>query len=69
MSISYSYRKRPGRYPAALVDDETTSTPQPSPEVAQLVLLGQLDDAAALHAKQAEIDVDAARVAVETLAS
>jgi hypothetical protein len=50
------------------VNDESTSKP-PSPEVAQLVLLGQLDDAAALHAKQAEIDLDTARAAVEELAS
>ena len=42
---------------------------EPSPEVAQLVLLGQLDDAVALHAKQAGISPDEARVAVEALAS
>ncbi len=35
--------------------------PDPSPEVSQLVLLGQLDDAAALYAKQAGIDVETAR--------
>lgn len=51
------------------MNDQSTSTPVPSPEVAQLVLLGQLDDAAALHAKQAEIDLDAARAAVQDLAS
>ena len=42
---------------------------EPSPEVAQLVLLGQLDDAVALHAKQAGITPDEARAAVEAIAS
>jgi hypothetical protein len=47
---------------------DDAGTPQaPSPEVAQLVLLGQLDDAVALHAKQANLDHDAARAAVEAL--
>jgi hypothetical protein len=46
------------------------STPrEPSPEVTQLVLLGQLDDAVALHAKQAGVDTDQARAAVEALSS
>ena len=35
--------------------------PEPSPEVSQLVLLGQMDDAVALYAKQAEIDPQTAR--------
>jgi len=51
------------------VTDDSTTTQAPSPEVTQLVLLGQLDDAVALHAKQADLDHDAARAAVETLAS
>ena len=50
-------------------DTNTSPSPPPSPEVAQLVLLGQLDDAVALHAKQADLDADAARAAVEALAS
>lgn len=50
------------------MNDETTPVPEPSPEVAQLVLLGQLDDAVALHAKQAGIDPADARAAVESLA-
>ncbi len=40
---------------------EAAQVPDPSPEVSQLVLLGQLDDAAALYAKQAEIDPETAR--------
>jgi hypothetical protein len=42
--------------------------PEPSPEVAQLVLLGQLDDAVALFAKQADIDADTARAKLAELA-
>jgi hypothetical protein len=38
-----------------------TQIPHPSPEVSQLVLLGQLDDAVALYVKQAEIDPELAR--------
>jgi hypothetical protein len=49
--------------------EDANTAPTPSPEVAQLVLLGQLDDAVALHAKQADIDVESARRAVEALAS
>jgi hypothetical protein len=41
--------------------------PEPSPEVAQLVLLGQLDDAVALYAKQADIDADTARAKLSEL--
>lgn len=48
-------------------DDSTPGVP--SPEVTQLVLLGQLDDAVALHAKQAAVDPDQARAAVEALSS
>jgi hypothetical protein len=33
--------------------------PDSSPEVSQLVLLGRLDDAVALYAKQAKIDPEA----------
>jgi hypothetical protein len=40
---------------------EAAQIPEPSPEVSQLVLLGQLDDAALLYAKQAEIDIATAR--------
>jgi hypothetical protein len=43
------------------------NVPPPSPEVSQLVLLGQLDDAVALYAKQAEIDPDTARAELEKL--
>ena len=42
--------------------------PDPSPEVAQLVLLGQLDEAIKLYAKQAEIDPDTARGKLAELA-
>ena len=41
--------------------------PEPSPEVAQLVLLGQLDDAVALFAKQADVDADTARTKLAEL--
>jgi hypothetical protein len=41
--------------------------PDPSPEVSQLVLLGQLDDAVKLYAKQAEIDPETARAKLEEL--
>jgi hypothetical protein len=41
--------------------------PGPSPEVSQLVLLGQLDDAVKLYAKQAEIDPETARAKLEEL--
>jgi hypothetical protein len=49
--------------------DERTQAPAPSPEVTQLVLLDQLDDAAALYAKQAGIDAATARVELEKLAA
>jgi hypothetical protein len=41
--------------------------PDPSPEVSQLVLLGQLEDAISLYAKQAEIDPATARAKLEEL--
>jgi len=41
--------------------NDERQTPDPSPEVSQLVLLGQMDDAVALYAKQAEIDPETAR--------
>jgi hypothetical protein len=50
------------------MNDEATGTKPPSPEVTQLVLLGQIDDAVALHAKQAGLDLDEARNAVEAIA-
>ena len=43
--------------------------PDPSPEVSQLVLLGQLDDAIALYAKQADIDAETAREKLSRLDS
>jgi hypothetical protein len=46
----------------------TQELPQPSPEVEQLILLGQLDDATSLYAKQAAIDDVTARAVVEDLA-
>jgi hypothetical protein len=48
------------------VNDES-QIPGPSPEVSQLVLLGQLDDAASLYAKQAEIDLETARARLAEL--
>jgi hypothetical protein len=47
--------------------NDAQQVPDPSPEVSQLVLLGQLDDAVALYAKQAEIDPDVARARLEDL--
>jgi hypothetical protein len=41
--------------------------PDPSPEVAQLVLLGQMPDAVALYAKQAAIDPETARAKLAEL--
>ena len=41
--------------------------PDPSPEVSQLVLLGQLEEAISLYAKQAEIDPEIARAKLEAL--
>jgi hypothetical protein len=41
--------------------------PKPSPEVDQLILLGQLDEATSLYAKQAAIDKVTARAVVEEL--
>lgn len=48
--------------------NEEANVPDPSPEVSQLVLLGQLDDAIALYAKQAQIDPEVARAKLEQLA-
>jgi hypothetical protein len=45
--------------------NDALKAPEPSPEVSQLVLLGQLDDAVALYAKQAEIDPEVARARLE----
>jgi hypothetical protein len=47
--------------------NDAQQVPDPSPEVSQLVLLGQLDDAVALYAKQAEIDPDVARARLADL--
>jgi hypothetical protein len=47
--------------------NDASQVPEPSPEVSQLVLLGQLDDAVSLYAKQAEIDPDVARAKLEEL--
>jgi hypothetical protein len=44
------------------------SPPDPSPEVQQLAMLGQLEDAVRLYAKQAEVDEPTARAVVEPLA-
>ena len=49
-----------------MTDD--ANVPDPSPEVSQLVLLGQLEDAIGLYAKQAEIDRGTARAKLEELA-
>jgi hypothetical protein len=48
------------------VSDEA-QVPEPSPEVTQLVLLGQLEEAVSLYAKQAEIDPAVARAKLEDL--
>lgn len=45
----------------------TQELPQPSPEVHQLVLLDQVEDAVALYAKQAAIDEVTARAVIESL--
>jgi hypothetical protein len=46
----------------------TQELPKPSPEVEQLIMLGQLDEATALYAKQAHVDEVTARAVVEGLA-
>ena len=46
----------------------TAETPRPSPEIEQLAMLGQLEDAARLYAKQAGVDHDTARAVVAELA-
>ena len=48
--------------------EDAEQAPAPSPEVMQLVLLDQLEDAAALYAKQAGIDAETARAELEKLA-
>jgi hypothetical protein len=45
----------------------TQELPKPSPEVEQLILLGQLDEASSLYAKQAAIDEVTARAVVQEL--
>ena len=47
--------------------NDEAQIPDPSPEVSQLVLLGQLDDAVALYAKQAGIEPGVARSRLEEL--
>jgi hypothetical protein len=49
------------------MSEELTQAPPPSPEVTQLVLLDQLDEAVSLYAKQAGIDADTARAELEKL--
>ena len=46
----------------------TQELPKPSPEVEQLILLDQLDEATALYAKQAAVDEVTARAVVDGLA-
>jgi hypothetical protein len=46
---------------------DEAQTLEPSPEVSQLVLLGQLEEAIALYAKQAEVDPTVARAKLEQL--
>jgi hypothetical protein len=48
--------------------NDQAQIPEPSPEVSQLVLLGQLEGAIALYAKQAEIDPETARAKLGELA-
>jgi hypothetical protein len=47
---------------------DEAQVPAPSPEVSQLVLLGQMEDAIALYAKQAGIDPLLARAELQKLA-
>jgi hypothetical protein len=46
----------------------TQDLPKPSPEVEQLILLDQLNEATTLYAKQANIDEVTARAVIESLA-
>ncbi len=46
----------------------TQELPKPSPEVGQLILLDQVNEAVALYAKQADVDETTARAVVEGLA-
>ena len=46
----------------------TQDLPKPSPEVEQLILLDQLNEATSLYAKQADIDDVTARAVIESLA-
>lgn len=48
---------------------ELQNMPKPSPEIEQLVLFGRLDEAIALYAKQAEVDIDTARTVIDALAA
>ncbi len=48
--------------------NEETGLLNPSPEVQQLAMLGQVEDAVKLYAKQAEVDDNVARSVVEPLA-
>ncbi len=47
--------------------NDEAQIPDPSPEVSQLVLLGQFEEAIMLYSKQAEIDPEIARVKLEEL--
>ena len=47
---------------------DAIQAPNPSPEVQQLAMLGQVEDAVRLYAKQAEVDEQTARTVVEPLA-
>ena len=47
--------------------NDEAQVPDPSPEVSQLVLLGQMDDAIALYSKQAAIDPETARAKLAEL--
>ena len=50
------------------MSDEATR-PKPSPEVEQLAMLGQVEDAVRLYVKQAEVDEATAREVVGELAA
>jgi len=47
---------------------EEATRPKPSPEVEQLTMLGKVEDAVRLYAKQAEVDEATAREVVSELA-
>lgn len=48
--------------------EEILETPNPSPEVEQLLLFGRTSEAVALYAKQADLDEATARTVIERLA-